>query len=256
MGALHAGHTALFDHARAHCDLLVATLFVNPLQFDRRDDLARYPRDMKTDLLVCGKHGVDVLFAPSVEEMYPRPPAVSVQVGDMASTLCGASRPGHFQGVATVVLKLLNIVQSDFACFGEKDYQQLAIIRRLVEDSNLSVGVVAVETVREPDGLALSSRNVLLSPAERTSAPVLLRSLRAARAAIEAGAFDARAVRDQAQEMLQREPLLRLDYFEIVDPGTLQPVERIDRPVRIAVAAYFGPTRLIDNLQAFPPETR
>ncbi len=256
MGALHAGHTALFDHARAHCDLLVATLFVNPLQFDRRDDLARYPRDMKTDLLVCGKQGVDVLFAPSVEEMYPRPPAVSVQVGDMASTLCGASRPGHFQGVATVVLKLLNIVQSDFACFGEKDYQQLAIIRRLVEDSNLSVGVVAVETVREPDGLALSSRNVLLSPAERASAPVLLRSLRAARAAIEAGALDGRAVRDQAREMLQREPLLRLDYFEIVDPGTLQPVERIDRPVRIAVAAYFGPTRLIDNLQAFPPETR
>lgn len=256
MGALHAGHTALFDHARARCDLLVATLFVNPLQFDRRDDLARYPRDMETDLRVCGRHGVDLLFAPSVEDMYPRPPAISVQVGDLASTLCGASRPGHFQGVATVVLKLLNIVQSDFACFGEKDYQQLAIIRRLVEDSNIPIRIVAVETVREQDGLALSSRNVLLSPAERTAAPVLVRSLRATRAAIEAGASDGRAVSDQAREMLQREPLLRLDYFEIVDPETLQPVERIDRPVRIAVAASFGPTRLIDNLPAFPPETR
>ena len=256
MGALHAGHTALFDHARAHCDLLVATLFINPLQFDRRDDLARYPRDMETDLRVCGRHGVDLLFAPSLDEMYPRPPAVSVEVGDLASTLCGASRPGHFQGVATVVLKLLNIVQSDFACFGEKDYQQLAIIRRLVEDSNFPVSIIAVETVREPDGLALSSRNALLAPAERAAAPVLVRSLRAARAAIEAGATDARSVRDQASEMLQREPLVRLDYFEIVDPETLQPVGRIERPVRIAVAAFFGPTRLIDNLPASPPETR
>ena len=256
MGSLHAGHTALFDRARADCDLLVATLFVNPLQFDRRDDLARYPRDIETDLRICGRHGVDILFAPSIDEMYPRPPAPSVDVADLASTLCGASRPGHFRGVATVVLKLLNIVQPDFACFGEKDYQQLAIIRRLVEDSNLPVEVIGVETVREADGLALSSRNALLTAAERAAATVLVRSLRTVRDAIEAGESDGGMLRERARESLQREPLLRLDYIEIVDPETLQPVKEIGRPVRIAAAAYFGSTRLIDNLAASPPQAR
>ncbi len=256
MGALHAGHTALFDRARADCDLLVATLFVNPLQFDRSDDLARYPRDRDTDLRICGIHGVDVLFAPPVDAIYPRPLVATVAIDGLAASLCGASRPGHFQGVATVVLKLLNIVQPDFACFGEKDYQQLAIIRRLVEDTNVPVRIVGVETVREPDGLALSSRNVLLDAAERAAAPVLVRTLRAVRQAIEEGQADAGKLRLEARRTLDGEPRLRLDYFDIVDPDSLRPIERIDRPVRIAVAAFFGSTRLIDNLAAAPPQAR
>lgn len=256
MGALHAGHTALFDRARADCDLLVATLFVNPLQFDRADDLALYPRDMDADLRVCGAHGVDLLFAPPVDEVYPRPPVATVAIDGLASTLCGASRPGHFQGVATVVLKLLNMVQADFVCFGEKDYQQLAIIRRLVEDANVPVEIVGIPTVREPDGLALSSRNVLLSPAERAVAPVLVRTLRAVRDAVESGHADAGKLRVDARRTLEAEPLLRLDYFDIVDPDSLRPAVRIDRPVRIAVAAFFGSTRLIDNLPACPPQAR
>ncbi len=256
MGALHAGHVALFDRARADCDFLVATLFVNPLQFDRPDDLASYPRDIETDLRVCRDCGVDALFAPSDAELYPRPPAATVSVDGLASTLCGASRPGHFRGVATVVLKILNIVQPEFACFGEKDYQQLAIIRRLVEDTNVPVEVVGVPTVREPDGLALSSRNVLLSAAERAAAPVLVRTLRAVRIAIKDGRADARELCARARRNLRAEPLLRLDYFEIVDPDSLQPMDRIDRPVRIAVAAFLGSTRLIDNLPASPPRAR
>lgn len=256
MGALHAGHTALFDAARPDCSLLVATLFINPLQFDRSHDLATYPRDMEEDLRICGRHGVDVLFAPPVEEMYPRKPVTYVDVKGLSSTLCGASRPGHFRGVATVVLKLLNIVQPDFACFGEKDYQQLAIIRRLVEDSNLPVEIVAVPTVRERDGVALSSRNALLSPRERQAAPMLVQTLREAKNAIEEGESDARALCEQAGHAFRRSPLVQLDYFEIVDADTLQPVHHVSRPVRIAVAALFGSTRLIDNLPASPPETR
>ncbi len=256
MGAFHAGHAALFDRARADCDLLVATLFVNPLQFDRADDLARYPRDIDADLRTCGDHGVDMLFAPPVDAMYPRPIVTTIQIDGLASTLCGASRPGHFQGVAIVVLKLLNIVQADYVCFGEKDYQQLAIIRRLVEDMNVPVRIVGVETVREPDGLALSSRNLLLNAAERAAAPVLARTLRVVCAAIGDGHLDAAQLGREGRQLLAAEPLLRLDYFEIVDPDSLQPVDRIQGPVRIAVAAYFGSTRLIDNVAAHPPQAR
>ncbi len=256
MGALHAGHTALFDRARKSCDLLVATLFVNPLQFDRRDDLDRYPRDIEADLQTCARHGVDLLFAPTPAEMYPRPPAVTIDLAGLDTYLCGASRPGHFRGVATVVLKLLNIVQPDFACFGEKDFQQLVIIRRLVDDTNLPVEIVGVDTVREADGLALSSRNALLTAAERVAATALPRELRAARDAVEAGEPDGGLLRRRGRAALERQPLLRLDYFDIADPVTLEPVTRIDRPVRIAVAAYFGSTRLIDNEAASPPKAR
>ena len=256
MGALHAGHEALFDRARRDCDLLVATLFVNPLQFDRQDDLARYPSDIDADLRVCARHGVDVLFAPEADEMYPRPPVASIDMGGLESTLCGSSRPGHFRGVATVVLKLLNIVRPDFACFGEKDFQQLLIVRRLVEDINLPVEIVAVETVRERDGLALSSRNSLLGGAERAAAPVLIRTLRAVRDRIQRGDSDANLLRGLAREILAGEPLARLDYFGIVDPRTLKAVREVLRPVRLAVAAYFGSTRLIDNLPASPPGAR
>jgi pantoate--beta-alanine ligase len=256
MGALHTGHTALLDRARAECDLLVATLFVNPLQFDRNDDLRTYPRDIESDQRECARHGVDILFTPSVEDMYPREPVATVHIKGLASGLCGASRPGHFRGVATVVLKLLNIVQPDFACFGEKDYQQLAIVRRLVEDTNLPVRIVGVETVREPDGLALSSRNALLSSAKRAAAPAIFEALRAARRAIGAGQTDAAGILANAQAALRREPLIRLDYFEIVDPDTLATIRRIAGPVRIAAAAFLGTTRLIDNVSASPPETR
>ena len=252
MGALHAGHTALFDRARPDCDLLVATLFVNPLQFDRQDDLRKYPRGLESDLQICDRHGVDVVFAPSQDEMYPRPPVMTVEIEGLADGLCGASRPGHFLGVATVVMKLLNIVQPDFACFGEKDYQQLVIVRRIVEDANLPVRIVGVETVREPDGLAISSRNAHLNADERASAPALARSLRAARQAIQQGESCAAVLRDNAGAVLDREPLIRLDYFEIVDPDTLKPVGRVTGPVRIAAAAFLGKTRLIDNVLATP----
>ena len=256
MGALHAAHTALFDRARAACDLVVATIFVNPLQFDRQEDLRSYPKDIEADLAACSRHGVDVAFAPADAEMYPRPAAVTMQVGPLADGLCGASRPGHFRGVATVVLKLLNAVQPDIAYFGEKDYQQLLIVRRLVEDTCLPVEIASVETVRERDGLAMSSRNALLSPAERAAAPAIFAALRQARSAVESGQREARAVTALARQVLDREPLLRLDYLEVVDPDTLEPVRRIGGPVRIATAAFLGSTRLIDNIHAAPAEAR
>lgn len=256
MGALHAGHTALFNRARAECDLLVATLFVNPLQFDRPDDLQSYPRDFDADLRACARHGVDLLFAPSAREIYPRPPIVTVEIDGLADGLCGAHRPGHFQGVATVVLKLLNIVQPDLAYFGEKDYQQLAIVRRLVEDANLPVRIVGVETVRESDGLAISSRNRHLTAEQRAAAPALARALREVRQAVEKGESNPEALLQRAGRTLSREPSLRLEYLEIVDPDTLKPVDRIAGPVRIAAAAFLGETRLIDNLAAQPPKAR
>lgn len=256
MGALHAAHTAMFDRARGECDLVVATIFVNPLQFDRQDDLRSYPRDIESDLIVCERHGVDMAFVPAVAEMYPRPPAMTIEIAGLADGLCGASRPGHFRGVATVVLKLLSSVQPDIAYFGEKDYQQLAIVRRLAEDACLPVEIASVETVREPDGLALSSRNVLLDLAERASAPVLFRALERARKEVESGQQDAGKVVALARQVLDKEPLLKLDYLEIVDPDTLEPVRSIHGPVRIAAAAFFGSTRLIDNIHAAPVKAR
>lgn len=256
MGALHAGHTALLDAARHCCDLLVATLFVNPLQFDRQDDLLGYPRNLETDLRVCSRHGADILFAPRRDDMYPRSPTITLNIEGLADGLCGAHRPGHFQGVATVVLKLLNIVQPDIAWFGEKDFQQLVIVRRLVADTNLPVRIESVETVREPDGLAVSSRNVHLAPDERAAAPLLAQSLRNAQLAIKRGETDARALCQRGRELFNSEPLLRLEYFEIVDPDTLESVDRVTGPVRIVGAAHAGPTRLIDNLPASPPEAR
>ena len=256
MGALHAGHTALLDAARQRSDLLVATLFVNPLQFDRQDDLASYPSNIETDLRICSRHGADILFAPQREAMYPRAPAITLNIESLADRLCGAYRPGHFQGVATVVLKLLNIVQPDTAWFGEKDFQQLVIVRKIVEDTNLPVRIESVETVREPDGLAVSSRNVHLTPEERAAAPLLARSLRNAQQAIQRGETDSKVLCVEARETFTGEPSLRLEYFEIVDPETLESVHRVTRPVRVMGAAYAGTTRLIDNLPACPPKAR
>ena len=252
MGALHRAHLTLIDRARAECGTVVVTIFVNPLQFDRPDDLSSYPRDLGRDLRLCERHGADLAFAPTAREMYPRPPVITVGIDKLADGLCGASRPGHFQGVATVVLKLLNAVQPDVAYFGEKDYQQLVIIRALVEDACIPVRIRAVETVREPDGLALSSRNALLTPEQRAAAPIIWKALRSAADAVRAGDPDAARIKERAAKVFAAEPLLRLDYFEIVGPASLEPVVEIAGPVRIAAAAFLGTTRLIDNLPACP----
>jgi pantoate--beta-alanine ligase len=247
MGALHAGHASLIERARAECGFVAVSIFVNPLQFDRQDDLERYPRTLDTDAALCGSLGVDIVFAPNAQEMYPTPQEFTVDVGSLADHLCGRFRPGHFRGVATVVLKLLNIVQCDTAYFGEKDAQQLAIIRRMTSDLNVPVRIVGVPTVREADGLAMSSRNRHLSPVERQQAPALYRALLEARRLIDAGVRDAAQIVRDAARLVPEAPGVRLEYLQVVDPGTLQPVDRVTGDVLIAGALWVGTTRLIDN---------
>jgi pantoate--beta-alanine ligase len=253
MGALHAGHVRLIEQARSECRTVAVSIFVNPLQFDREDDLRRYPRTLDADLRVCDASGADLVFAPSVDEMYPVAPECTVDVGRLADHLCGQYRPGHFRSVATVVMKLFAIVQPDRAYFGEKDAQQLAIIHRMVADLNVAVEIIGVPTVREPDGLALSSRNAQLDPAERKSAIALFRALQKADRLIAGGDTDPERVkRAAAAEIPQDNPALRLEYLEIVDPGDMQPVKRIAGPVRVAGALWVGSTRLIDNVLSVP----
>jgi pantoate--beta-alanine ligase len=256
MGALHAGHERLIRQARDECARVVVSIFVNPLQFDRPDDLERYPRTFDADTAMCERLGVNLVFAPTVHEMYPVPPACTVDPGPLARHLCGAHRPGHFGGMATVVLKLLNAVAADRAYFGKKDAQQLAIVRRLVIDFNLPVTIVGVATVREADGLALSSRNTRLSTRERTLAPRLHRALLAADGLIAAGETDPVAIRRAAAAVIGDDDLLRLEYLEIVDPEDLRPVETITGPVLVAGALWVGGTRLIDNCQSVPPASQ
>ena len=253
MGALHAGHARLIEQARGECETVAVSIFVNPLQFDRADDLARYPRPFDADLALCETLGVDAVFAPTPADMYPEPPDCTVHVGRTAERLCGAFRPGHFNGVATVVLKLFNIVQPDVAYFGEKDAQQLAIIRRMVADLNVPVRIAPVATVREADGLALSSRNQHLNAAERALAPALFRALGVVRDAIAAGNADAAAVKRLAADSIPADGRLRLEYLELVDPWTFQPIERVSGPVVAAGALWVGSTRLIDNIRCTPP---
>ena len=250
MGALHAGHASLMERARAECDFVVVTIFVNPLQFGPSEDFQRYPRPIENDVAVCAQKGVDLIFAPKVEDMYSAPQMSFVVVERITEDLCGKFRPGHFRGVATVVLKLFSIVEADFAYFGEKDYQQLAVIRRMVQDFNLRVTIVPVATFREPDGLAMSSRNVYLKPDERAAAPALYRALNLARERIASGESSASAIKAAAIQALTAEPLIRMQYFEIVDPSELQPVATISGSVRIAAAIFIGNTRLIDNVPA------
>jgi pantoate--beta-alanine ligase len=250
MGALHAGHARLLQQARRECRTVVATIFVNPLQFDRDNDLKRYPRTLESDLEVCEANGVDIVFAPTTAEMYPRPPICTVDVGRIGDHLCGEHRPGHFRGVATVVLKLLEIAQPGTAYFGEKDAQQLAIVRRMVSDFNLPVTIAGVPTVREADGLAVSSRNVHLSADERQLAPALYQALCEARDQIAAGATEPGAVKLAA--LAQIPAGVRLEYLEIVNPEDMQPVERISGPVCVAGAMWIGTTRLIDNVMYTP----
>ena len=252
MGALHAGHERLIDLACHECDVVVVSVFVNPLQFDRKDDLERYPRTLGRDVEVCAAAGVDIVFAPSVSEMYPSDPVCAIDVGRLADHLCGPFRPGHFRGVATVVMKLFEIAQPDRAYFGEKDAQQLAVIRRMVEDFNVAIEIVGVPTVREPDGLALSSRNQRLSSEERRAAPVLYRALTVAAQLIASGNRDVVRITATARQLIEREPAVKLEYLQIVEPRDMQPVERIASTVVIAGAIWLGSTRLIDNVICLP----
>jgi pantoate--beta-alanine ligase len=252
MGALHAGHRRLMDVARGECDVVIVSVFVNPLQFDRPDDLEQYPRTLENDVDVCAAGGVDMVFAPSMSEMYPSDPVCVIEVGRVADHLCGRFRPGHFRGVATVVMKLMEITQADQAYFGEKDAQQLAVVRRLVEDFNVPIAIVGVPTVREPDGLALSSRNQRLSADERRAAPVLYRALKVAEQLIRSGDGDVAQVEAAARQVIEDERAVRLEYLQIVEPREMQPVDRIDGPVIAAGAIWVGSTRLIDNVICVP----
>ena len=247
MGALHDGHLSLISRAREECDVVVVSLFVNPTQFDRPDDLTRYPRDEAADAAIAAGAGVDYLFAPAAGEMYPPGFATTVSVAGITETLEGAQRGrAHFDGVATVVTKLLNIVAPDVAYFGQKDAQQALVIKRLVRDLDIPARIEVCPTVREGDGLARSSRNALLSPDERARALALSRALDGARAAVTAGMRDAAQIAEQARQLLT-EAGVEPEYFELVSPDTLAPVGAIDGDVLAVVAARVGATRLIDN---------
>ena len=247
MGFLHAGHGSLIEAARARDDAVVVSIFVNPLQFGPDEDLDDYPRDLDRDLQVCAAAGADVVFVPDDGELYPAPPEVTVSAGRLGRVLCGASRPGHFDGVATVVAKLFGVVGECSAYFGEKDYQQLSVVRRLAADLCMPVRVVGCPTVREPDGLALSSRNSYLSPAERAQAPVLRRALDAGAARVAAGETDPGAVRAAMEAVIALAPLAEIDYAAAVSASDLAGEGPLRGAARLLVAARFGRARLIDN---------
>jgi pantoate--beta-alanine ligase len=258
MGALHEGHTSLMTRARAECDVVAVSIFVNPLQFGDPADIAHYPRTLERDLVVCAESGVDVVFVPSVPEMYPSwpdAPSTTVSVRGVSDSWEGASRPGHFDGVATVVAKLFTIAGPCRAYFGLKDFQQLAVVRRMARELSLPVEVVGCPIVREADGLALSSRNVRLSPDERQAATVLSRALAAGRAALAEGARSVDSVNAAMRAVAATAPLVVLDYAVVVDADTLEAVRTIDddATVRLLIAAQVGPVRLIDNCAALAP---
>jgi pantoate--beta-alanine ligase len=248
MGYLHEGHLALVRCARAENASVAVSIFVNPTQFGEADDYAQYPRDLERDLALLKAENVDLVFAPGVEEMYPAGASTSVIVEGLTERLEGEFRPGHFRGVATVVAKLCNIVQPDRAYFGQKDAQQLQVVRKMVRDLDMPVEVRAVPTVREPDGLALSSRNVRLSPEERKVALVLSRALREAEQRYRAGERSGVVLRQVMREVLAKEPLARPDYVSVADPQTLLELDRIDGPAVLSLAVRIGPVRLIDNI--------
>ena len=247
MGALHEGHLSLVRESRRKADVTVVSIFVNPLQFGAGEDLAKYPRDIEGDAALLEGEGVDVLFLPEAAEMYPPGFQTAVEVVRLQESLCGASRPGHFRGVATVVLKLLNIVRPEVVFFGQKDAQQAVILGRLAADLNLDVEVRVMPIVREPDGLAMSSRNAYLSPAERRAAAVLYRGIEEARRAFEAGERRAGVISARVREVIAGEPLARIDYVEAVGWPDLGCLDLIDRDALVAVAVRIGGTRLIDN---------
>jgi pantoate--beta-alanine ligase len=255
MGALHDGHSSLVARARSECDVVAVSIFVNPLQFGDPEDIACYPKTLERDLLVCAETGADVVFVPSVREMYPSwptAPSTTVSVRGVSDAWEGASRPGHFDGVATVVAKLFAVAGPCRAYFGQKDFQQLAVVRRMARDLSLAVEVVGCPTVREADGLALSSRNVRLSPAERQAATVLSRALAAGRAALATGEHSGAAVARAMRAIVAGEPLVALDYAVVVDADSLQEAASVADAgsVRLLIAGQVGPVRLIDNSAA------
>jgi len=252
MGALHEGHLSLVRAARASSDVVAASIFVNPTQFGPNEDLAKYPRSFEHDCELLDREGVELLFAPAVEEMYPAGAVTWATVEELSGKLDGRSRPGHFRGVTTVVAKLFHIVEPDAAFFGQKDAAQVAIIRRMVRDLNLPVEIVVGPIVREPDGLAMSSRNAYLDPEQRKQALVLHRSLVRVQKAVDAGERKAARLVDAGRDEFTAEKSVRLDYFEIVNPETLDPVEDVSGGALVAVAAFVGNTRLIDNLLLKP----
>jgi pantoate--beta-alanine ligase len=246
MGALHDGHLSLVKTAKAHCQSVAATIFVNPTQFGPNEDFAKYPRSFERDCQLLEAEGVDLLFAPAASEMYREGASTYVTVEGLSDRLCGRSRPGHFRGVTTVVAKLFHITEPDLAFFGQKDAAQLAIIRRMVLDLNIPVGIIACPIVREPDGLAMSSRNAYLDPQQRKDALILYRSLVEVRRVFEGGERSAQRLIAAGKALFGDGA--RLDYLEIVEPDTLEPLERLDKPTLVAVAAFVGRTRLIDNI--------
>jgi pantoate--beta-alanine ligase len=248
MGFLHEGHLTLMQEGRRRGDLLIISLFVNPTQFGPSEDFHSYPRDFERDRKMAEAVGVDVLFAPEASDMYPPGHQTIVRVEKVTQNLCGRSRPTHFQGVTTVVMMLFEIVMPHIAIFGEKDYQQLVTIQQMVKDLRMSVEVVGLPTVREADGLAMSSRNVYLLPGERKAARSLYRSLQKAKELLQKGERKADRILDEVKGILQSEPLVKIDYVQVCDAHTLQDVDRIEGDVVIAIAAYLGKTRLIDNL--------
>lgn len=248
MGAFHQGHLSLLRKARQKCNKVVVSIFVNPIQFGKGDDYQRYPRNLSKDISLSEKEGVDVVFAPSLEEMYPQDYSTFVQIGGpLSSTLEGASRSGHFKGVATVLIKLFNIIKPDFSYFGEKDYQQVLVVRKAVDELNLDTQIIVLPTIREKDGLALSSRNSYLNKEERKAAVILYKVLEKARLWIEEGERNAFSIVSKMKDLIKKEPLAKLDYVAIVNPETLEKVEDIKGEVLITLAVKIGETRLIDN---------
>jgi pantoate--beta-alanine ligase len=252
MGALHDGHLSLVRAAKAQCDVVVVSIFVNPTQFGPTEDLAKYPRQFERDRALLERENADIIFAPSVDEMYTKGEATWVVVEGLSDRLDGRSRPGHFRGVTTVVAKLFHVIEPDVAFFGQKDAAQVAVIRRFVRDLNFPVEIAVCPIIREPDGLAMSSRNAYLNPEDRRRALVLSRSLREVERQFHAGETTAVVLIDAAKQLIAQEQQVRLDYFEIVDPDTLEPIEKITGKTLVAVAAYVGTTRLIDNVVLTP----
>ena len=256
MGALHEGHLSLVRAAKAQCDAVAVSIFVNPTQFGPSEDFAKYPRSFDSDCAALEQEGVDFVFAPAVEEMYPKGEITWVTVEGLSDRLDGRSRPGHFRGVTTVVAKLFHVVEPDAAFFGQKDAAQVAIIRHMVRDLNFPVRVVICPIIREADGLAMSSRNAYLSSEERSRATVLHRALRCVEKEFRAGQRSAGQLSEAGRAIIAKEPQVRLDYFELVDPDSLEPVDRAAQPTLVAVAAFFGPTRLLDNVVLTPGDVK
>lgn len=247
MGCLHQGHLSLIEQARQENDKVIVSIFVNPLQFGPNEDFSRYPRSLDKDLEGCKNFGADLVFTPSLNELLPEKNLIYVDVDLLGNNLCGSSRPGHFRGVCTIVAKLFNILTPDRSYFGQKDAQQLAIITRMVKDLNFNTEIVPCPIVREADGLAMSSRNVYLTKEERKAATIISRSLTAAKSLLEQGERDSLNIKSFIIDSIKTEPLANIDYVEIVDHESLQYVDNIEKPILIAVAVYFGKTRLIDN---------